>query len=177
MKAVSRGLIAIAALVFGAAALAQTVELPAEPVSVTRTADGTEVRQYDIRVTRVSRNHITVRFDNGQTATYRVPRDFMFMIEGQPTPLSGISPRQQLRVYVERKDEQWRLAQAQPDEAGVMEVVVSAPEVSETVYEAEEPAPALPATASNLPALALGGGLLLLLGLFLQAGSRRFSRN
>lgn len=177
MRFISKTLVAIAALSIGAVAFAQTLDLPADPVSVSRTADGAELRQYNVRVHRVSRNHITVRFDNGEFATYRVPRGFQFMIEGEPTPLSAIRPRQELRVHIERRDDQWRLAQAREAQAepGVMVVVLAAPRVSEEAHE-EDAAAALPATASGLPLFALGGTLMLGLGLLLRVGSRRFSR-
>lgn len=175
MKFISKILVAVAAMSIGAAAFAQAVDLPADPVSVTRTADGAELRQYNIRVHRVSRNHITVAFDNGHLATYRVPNNFRFMIEGEPTPLSAIRPRQELRVYVERRDDQWQLAQAAPSDAGTMVVVVAAPRVTEEAHE-EDAAAALPATASGLPLFALGGALMLGLGLLLRAGSGRLPR-
>jgi hypothetical protein len=79
-------------------------------------------------------------------------------------------------VYVERRGDEWQLAHANPTESGPVVIIVTAPRVSEDAHEADTAVAALPATASGLPLFALGGALMLGLGLLMRAGSGRLPR-
>lgn len=146
------------------------MDIPANPDATYRTADGKEVREYDVRVHRVGHNHISVEFSNNAIGTYRVPNDFRFDIDGNPTSLSGIVPRQRLKAYLTYDNDEWHLVHHSGD---IVDDVVTVVTVAESAPEEDlvevSSAPSMPTTASPLPMIALGG--LALLGL--SAGLRR----
>lgn len=148
------------------------LEVPETPDATYMTADGKEVREYDVSVWRVGREHITVQFSNGELGTYRVPRDFRFDIEGTPTPLSGIYPRQDLQAYLTYDNGMWQLV----DPGSIVDDVIEINTVAEAAPEEDlEPAveetssAPVPRTASPLPLIGLAG--LALVGL--AGGVRR----
>jgi hypothetical protein len=156
-------------------ASAQDIELPDNPDKTFRTAEGQEVRQYMLEVKAVGRRHVTVEFSDGSRHTYRVPNDFRFNIDGTPTPLSGIYPRQKLRAYFYYNQGEWQMTQpadfdvVESEPVEIVAVADQAPE--EDLMPVMDDVPEMPKTAGTLPMIALIGLVLLA-----AAGGLRMAR-
>ncbi len=124
---------------------------------------------YNLQVVRVDGRRLTARvFELEGRRTFRVPSDFRFYIDGQPTDVTALQPRQRLRAYVTRAASgELVLVDAGPPQATPPAAPPAPP-----VIAVQAPAPAAPAmlpkTASPLPLVGLAG----LLALAIAIGAR-----
>lgn len=117
-----------------------------------------DIDTYNLEVVRVDGQRLTARVaELGSRTTFRVPSDFRFYIDGVPTKVGGLSPRQKLRAYVTRGARgELLLVDAGPPQV-TPPVTPAAPPVVAAVV-AEVPATAmLPKTGGLLPLFALFG--------------------
>lgn len=132
---------------------------------------GEPAAKFTARVVRQSVNSTVVQWqapDGSWSPTDRTypPRGFKAHIGGQEVKISDLQPRQEINVYVLSEaggETNWSVAEAAPMAAAAAPVAAAAA-APEPAPE-PEPAPVmLPKTATQLPMLALLGGLMVLLG-------------
>jgi LPXTG-motif cell wall-anchored protein len=123
-----------------------------------------DIDVYDLRVVAVKKNSLKAHILGIGTRTFSVPSDFRFEIDGAPTPLKNLVPRQKLRAYVTRSPRgTLQLVDAGPVEAVVPVVAPKTPVIAEVVAPMQ--AAVLPKTGTVLPfslGLALASGSLAL---------------
>ncbi|MCW8872139.1 MAG: hypothetical protein OQK01_05930 [Xanthomonadales bacterium] len=155
-------------LVWSASVLADNPNIGAACLDV-ENKQGQEVAKFRARVVRQSVNSTIIQWQlpdgSWSPAQRRYPeRGFMAQLEGKDVKIADLPDRQEVNVYVPA-GEAWSLpAPAAAPMAAAP--VAAAPVAAAAMPEPEpEPAPAmLPTTATQVPLLALLGGLLVLLG-------------
>ena len=129
---------------------------------------GQQMAKMTARVVRQSVNSTIVQWQrpdgSWSPSERRYPdRGFRAHIGGQEVRISDLPARQEVNVYVAAED-MWSMPSAAPMAAAAAPVAAAAAPAPEPEPE-PEPAPAmLPTTATQLPLLALLGGLMILLG-------------
>mgnify|MGYP000010569007 CR=1 FL=1 len=129
---------------------------------------GQQMARMTARVVRQSVNSTIVQWQrpdgSWSPSERRYPdRGFMAEIGGSNVKISDLPARQEVNVYVAATD-MWSVS-APAAVAAPAAAAVPAPAAAPAPAPAPEPAPVmLPATATQLPMLALLGGLLVLLG-------------
>jgi hypothetical protein len=87
------------------------------------------------------------------------------MDDGSEVRILDLAPRQDVNVYVPMSSTTWSVPTAAAPAAAAPAAAPAAPPPAPMAEPEPEPAPAaLPTTATQLPLLALLGGLMLLLG-------------
>jgi hypothetical protein len=134
------------------------------------TKDGVQAAKFHARVVRQSVNSTIVQWQlpdgSWSDAQRRFPdRGFMASVGGQDVKISELLARQEVNVYVPA-GEAWSLPEAAPM-APAAPMAAAAPVAAATMAPEPEPEPEpamLPTTATQIPLLALLGGLFILLG-------------
>lgn len=130
--------------------------------------NGVQAAKMHARIVRQSVNSTIVQWQrpdgSWSPSERRYPdRGFMAQVGGEDVKISNLPERQEVNVYVPA-GESWSFPAAAPAAAAAM---AAAPEPEPEPMAEPEPEPmpaALPTTATQLPVLALLGGVLVLLG-------------
>jgi hypothetical protein len=154
-------------LVWSASVLADNPNIGAACLDV-ENKQGQDVAKFRARIVRQSVNSTIIQWQlpdgSWSPAQRRYPeRGFMAQVAGKDVRIADLSERQEVNVYVPA-GEAWSVPMA--ESAAPMAAAAAAPVAAAAMPEPEpEPAPAmLPTTATQVPMLALLGGLLVLLG-------------
>lgn len=153
-------------LVWSASVLADNPNIGAACLDV-ENKQGQEVAKFRARVVRQSVNSTIIQWQlpdgSWSPAQRRYPeRGFMAQLEGKDVKIADLPDRQEVNVYVPA-GEVWSL----PAEEAAPMAAAAAPVAAAAAMPEPEPEPApvvLPTTATQVPMLALLGGLLVLLG-------------
>jgi len=154
-------------IVWSPSVLADNPNIGAVCLGVTE-KDGKQVAQFRARVVRQSVNSTIVQWQlpdgSWSESQRRYPeRGFSAQIEGKEVRIMDMNARQEVNVYVPAGD-LWSVPAPAAAPAAAPVAAAAAPVAAAAAPE-PEPAPAmLPTTATQVPMLALLGGLLLLLG-------------
>jgi hypothetical protein len=152
-------------LVWTADRLSQNPDIAANCLDVVERSDGNMYAKFRARVMRQGASSTVIRYqrpDGTWSPSERVfpPQGFTAGIDGKDVPIRDLSPNQEVNVYVAGRNN-WSIPEPEP-------VAAAAPPPPPPAPEPEpepEPEPMyLPATASQVPLLALLGGLLILMG-------------
>ena len=133
--------------------------------------DGKQVARLHARVVRQSVNSTIVQWQHPDgswsPSERRYPeKDFAaHMDDGSQVRILDLAPRQDVNVYVPMSSGTWSVPTAAAPAAAAPAAAPAAPPPAPMAEPEPEPAPAaLPTTATQLPLLALLGGLMVLLG-------------
>ena len=139
------------------------------------TVQQTDIKRVAGEVVQVRGNLLTLRHEDGSgRVSYRIPRGASIKMHGEPIRLQDLQPGQKIRVYYRETSRGRVIVLAPPAPYREPPVVVDDEPAEVTIIEQEveegEQLPAaLPATASVVPLIGLGGLGFLGLGAVIAA--------
>lgn len=151
-------------LVWSAERLSQNPDIASHCIDVVERSDGNMYAKFRVRVMRQGASSTVIRYqkpDGTWSPSERVfpPRGFTATIDDEEVMIRDLSPNQEVNVYVTQAGN-WSVPAAEPAAAPPPPPPPPPPPEPEPEPEPEM----LPTTASQVPLLALLGGLLILMG-------------